>query len=165
MQSTAKVSERPFHGGNAGSNPAGDAKIQKELSEFDFLAPDSDHDGVTIERRFVTAFPYGIFSLRCHYCDHCMPLPRISPLGSYAGQSFRTADEVKSKQISSNLDCCLWPVEFACMTYQRLWPYSKEEIHKLEEEDQDYPALAEQSKGSVLWQLKIVEPAESARRV
>ncbi len=33
----------PFHGGNTGSNPVGDAKILKELPDFRFCAPRRDH--------------------------------------------------------------------------------------------------------------------------
>jgi hypothetical protein len=43
------------------------------------------------------------------------------------------------------------------MNCQRWWPYAESEIHKLEQEDEGYEALAEQSKESALWQLQVVE--------
>src|SRR5450631_415930 len=49
---TAKsLGTSPFHGGNTGSNPVGDAKIQKQLAGFAVLALSGSHDGVTIEQK------------------------------------------------------------------------------------------------------------------
>jgi hypothetical protein len=110
-------------------------------------------------------FPYGIFFIRCFYCGHHIPLPRRSPLGWYADRNFRTPDEVNSKATPKREFIRLWPVEFACMNCQRWKTYPDDEIHKLEQEDREYEALAEVLHKNSLWQLETVEfgppPGES----
>src|SRR5271157_3191160 len=59
----ARPRTSPFHGGNAGSNPAGDAnKIKGLLSDLQ-CNPKTDHDEITIKLKFVRV---------------CLPLPRVS---------------------------------------------------------------------------------------
>ena len=47
----ARPRTSPFHGGNAGSNPAGDAKILKGIIQLVLSTPPQDTDKIPIERR------------------------------------------------------------------------------------------------------------------
>jgi hypothetical protein len=47
---------RPFHGGNTGSNPVGDANNLKSLTRSRILIEIHDHDEVTIEHRASVRF-------------------------------------------------------------------------------------------------------------
>jgi hypothetical protein len=102
-------------------------------------------------------FPYGIFFIPCGYCEHPIPIPRLSPLGSYADRNFRTPDEVNSNATPKKEFIRIWPVEFACMNCQRWNPYPEDDIRKLEQEHKEYEPLAKMLEKSSLWQLETIE--------